>query len=88
MWGLNTNVKRGQDEQQVLPSGFICQLAFSLQVYQMKIDMRQGGIGSTPFPPLQTGVALSPGHILAFYKTAVLQKKALSQSLPALENLN
>lgn len=54
----------------------------------MKIDMRQGGIGSTPFPPLQTGVALSPGHILAFYKTAVLQKKALSQSLPALENLN
>lgn len=54
----------------------------------MKIDMRQGGIGSTPFPPLRTGVALSLGHILAFYKTAVLQEKALSQSLPALENLN
>ena len=41
------------------------------------------------FPtPADTGLVLAFAHLLAFCKSAVLQEKALSQRLPALENLN
>jgi len=77
MWGLNTKVKRGQDEQHVLPSGFTCKLGFSLQGYQMKMGIGKGGSREDSFPtPEAVGVVLV--HLLAFCKIAVFQERPLS----------
>lgn len=85
MQGLNIKVERGQDQQQVLPLQFICQLSFPLQVCQMKMDI---GVGNREqsFPTLQAwGMCLHLGISLFL---ANLQEKALSGSLSALKNLN
>lgn len=46
----------------------------------MKMGIGQGGTGSTPFPtPAGVGLSLALGHLLAFFKTAVFQERALSE---------
>lgn len=70
MQGLNIKVERGQDQQQVLPLQFICQLSFPVQVCQMKMDIGVGNREQSFPTPAGSGDVLALGHLLVPCKSS------------------